>query len=58
MNTMNSKRKTDILMKSIECINKADIEGINALLTEDHIFIDLNGVKYPKLNYKELKITL
>ncbi len=29
-------------MKFIGCINKADIECINALLSENHIFIELS----------------
>ena len=42
---MNSRDPKLIVLLFNECINNQDIEGLVNLMTEDHIFIDSDGVK-------------
>jgi len=36
----------DAALKFVECINRADLDGLIALMTHDHVFIDLVGEEH------------
>ena len=40
---MNSKGPADVALEFVERINAGDLEGLTALMTEDHTFVDLAG---------------
>jgi uncharacterized protein (TIGR02246 family) len=40
---MNSKGPADVALEFVERINVGDLEGLTALMTEDHTFVDLEG---------------
>ena len=42
---MSSKEPVEVVLAFMERINAADVEGICALMTEDHVFVDALGTR-------------
>ena len=40
---MDPKHVVEIALKFVECINHQDVATLSKMLTEDHLFIDLDG---------------
>ncbi len=40
---MDSQQPIGIVLRFIDCINKADVDGLCSLMTDDHVFIDALG---------------